>query len=267
VTGATAAAHVGWRALVIGFADFRTNYSLTSWLGGWALRLVFQVAFFAGAGALVGDHATVRYLAVGNVIAVGILESVTPVLILGWERLSGRLALLMASPGNHVTAIFARPASAPVQGLLSATVVFLVVWPAFGLRVPGLTTLWLLPFAFVSFVAVYCYGFFAGVLTIRHPAAGWASLNVSYLLLMVLCGVNVSPSFWPTPVTAVAEVLPVTHGLAACRAMLDGAPVLSALRQVGVELLVAAGWLIAAVVLLRHRLAVERRTGTLDFGR
>jgi hypothetical protein len=37
--------------------------------------------------------------------------------------------------------------------------------------------------------------------------------------------------------------------------------------QVGLEALVTAGWLVAAAALPRHRLAVERRTGTLDFGR
>jgi ABC-2 type transport system permease protein len=267
VTPVLTTARVGGRALLIGFADFRADYSVVSWLGGWALRLVFQVAFFAGAGVLLGDHAVVRYLAVGNVIAVGIIESATPVLMLGWERLSGRLALLVAAPGNHVTALFARQGSAPVQGLLSSSVVFLVVWPVFGLRLPGLATLWLVPLAFATFVAVYCYGFFAGVLMIRHPSAGWASLNVSYLLLMVFCGVNVDPGFWPAPVTAATQLLPVTHGLAACRAVLNGAPVLRTLPQLGLEALVAAGWLAAGAVLLRRRLAAERRAGTLDFGR
>lgn len=260
-------ATVGRRALLVGFADFRTHYTVTSWLGGWGLRLVFQVAFFAGAGVLIGDDELVRYLAVGNVLAVGIIESATAVLAIGWERHSGRLALLVAAPGNHLTALFAGKAFAPVQGLLSSTVVFLVVWPMFDLRVPGLTTLWLLPVAFVTCVAVYCYGFFAGVLMIRHPTAGWASLNVAYLLLMVFCGVNVNPDFWPGPITALTQLLPVTHGMTAFRAVLDGAPATSALPQVGLELLVATGWLVAAAVLLRHRLARERWAGTLDFGR
>lgn len=267
MTANLATVRVGRRALLIGFADFRTNFTVTSWLGGWGLRLVFQVAFFAGAGVLIGDDELVRYLAVGNVLAVGIIESSIAVLAIGWERRSGRLALLVAAPGNHLTALFAGKASAPGQGLLSSTVVFLVVWPVFGLRAPGLDSLWLPPIVLVTCVAVYCYGFFIGVLMIRHPTAGWASLNVAYLLLMVFCGVNVGPDFWPGPLTALTQVLPVTHGLSAFRAVLDGAPVASALPQLGQECLVGAGWLVAAAVLLRCRLARERSAGTLDFGR
>ena len=261
-----AAARVGRRALLIGFADFRTNHTPAEWLGGWALRLVFQVVFFASAGMLVGGDETVRFMAVGNVLAVGVIESATSVLALGWERYSGRLALLVAAPGNATVALLGRQGSAPFQGLLSSSVVFLVVSAVFRLPVPGPTALLLLPVAFLTFVSVYCYGFLVGVLVIRRPSAGWAALNVSYLLLMTFCGVNVAGGFWPAPITALTQVLPVTHGLAAFRGVLAGAPMPSVLVQTGIEVLVGVGWLVAAVVLLRWRLAAERRAGTLDFG-
>lgn len=263
----TAATRVGRRALLIGFADFRSNHTPAEWLGGWALRLVFQVVFFASAGLLVGGDETVRYMAVGNALAVGVIESATSVLALGWERASGRLALMMATPGSHVTALLARQGSAPFQGLLSSTVVFLVVWALFRLPVPGPSAVLLLPVALLTFVSVYCYGLLIGALVIRRPSAGWAALNVSYLLLMTFCGVNVATGFWPGPITAAAQALPVTHGIEAFRGVLAGRPFSWVLGQSGLELLVSLCWLLAAVLVLRWKLAADRRAGTLDFGR
>jgi ABC-2 type transport system permease protein len=252
--------------LLIGFADFRSNHTAAEWLGGWALRLVFQVVFFASAGLLVGGDETVRYMAVGNALAVGVIESATSVLALGWERASGRLALMVATPGNHVAALLARQGSAPFQGLLSSTVVFLVVWGLFRLPVPGPSALLLLPVALLTFVSVYCYGLLIGVAVIRRPSAGWAALNVSYLLLMTFCGVNVAPGFWPGPITTVAQVLPVTHGIEAFRGLLAGRPLPWVVAQSALELLVGMGWLAAAVLVVRAKLAADRRAGTLDFG-
>jgi hypothetical protein len=39
---------------------------------------------------------------------------------------------------------------------------------------------------------------------------------------MAVAGANVPVDFWPGPVQAVANLLPVTHGLLAVRQLLDG---------------------------------------------
>jgi ABC-2 type transport system permease protein len=94
----------------------------------------------------------------------------------------------------------------------------------------------------------------------------WAILNLGYLPIMAFCGVNVPVSFWAPPLQAIAQVLPLTHGLDAIRTVLAGGPATTVLGQVGLEIAVGAGWLAIASWSIGQ---VARRgvvTGSLEFG-
>jgi ABC-2 type transport system permease protein len=76
-------------------------------------------------------------------------------------------------------------------------------------------------------------------------------------------------SFWPGWVQAIAQAVPLTHGLAAVRTLADapgGAPVLG---EVAGDLLRAGGigaaWLLLAALLLERLAAAGRRSGSIEF--
>jgi hypothetical protein len=98
------------------------------------------------------------------------------------------------------------------------------------------------------------------------PQFNWLALNVGYLSVMTVSGVNVPMDFWPGPVQAVASLLPVTHGLLAVRQVLDGGSLAAAAPQVGAELLVAAGWLAASWLSYHRFFRRARITGSFDVG-
>jgi hypothetical protein len=98
------------------------------------------------------------------------------------------------------------------------------------------------------------------------PQFNWLALNVGYLSVMTVSGVNVPVDFWPGPVQAVANLLPVTHGLLAVRQVLDGGSLAAAAPQVGAELLVAAGWLAASWLSYHRFFRRARITGSFDVG-
>jgi ABC-type uncharacterized transport system permease subunit len=100
----------------------------------------------------------------------------------------------------------------------------------------------------------------------QFPQFNWLALNVGYLSVMTVSGVNVPVDFWPGPVQAVANLLPVTHGLLAVRQVLDGGSLAAAAPQVGAELLVAAGWLAASWLSYRRFFRRARITGSFDVG-
>ncbi|WP_018686053.1 ABC transporter permease [Actinokineospora enzanensis] len=248
----------------IGLAEYRAHYTVRSWLGGWALRLTFQVVFFTSVGLVVGNADTVRYLAVGNVVAVMTMESVGAMAFVAGERRGGKLPLLMAAPGSHLVALAARSLNAPVGGLLSSTVVFLVVAPVFDIPLPGARTLLLIPLVLICALTTYCYGLLFSALVMRFPTLAWPALNVSYLTIMAFAGVNVPVSYWPRPVATLADGLPVTHGLAAVRALLSGGDWAGIVGAAGAELLVGVGWLAVAGLAMHLLLENARRTGGLD---
>ncbi|MEU9036341.1 ABC transporter permease [Streptomyces sp. NPDC048352] len=251
----------------LGFAEYRAQYTLQSWLFGWGLRLVFQVIFFATIGMVIGDQDTVRYLAVGNIVAVGTIESASSVLSIVRDRRNGTMSLLVAAPGDHIVALLSRSLNSPVAGFTSSMAVLVCIVPVFGIPLPGAASLVIPAVILLACFSAYCYGTFIGAVVMRFPNAGWGALNVAYLLLMAFTGVNVPVSYWPAPVAALTALLPVTHGLSALRHLLDGAPAVRVLGQLALEAAVSVGWLAAAALLLAVLVKRDRRTGGLDTAR
>ncbi len=64
---------------------------------------------------------------------------------------------------------------------------------------------------------------------------------------------------------AVAQGLPVTHGLAAVRAMLAGGAPDEVARQAALELAVAVGWFTVALLTFRRFAESGRRNGSIEF--
>ncbi|MDP8911890.1 MAG: ABC transporter permease, partial [Actinomycetota bacterium] len=80
-----------------------------------------------------------------------------------------------------------------------------------------------------------------------------------------VCGVNVPLGFYPEAVQWLANVLPLTHGLAAIRDLLAGEPLAVLLPNVGLEIAVGLGWLALALVSFNRLAEGGRRDGSIEF--
>lgn len=250
-------------AFWLGLGEVRTIYSWRSWLTGWMLRLVAQVSFFGTLGFLVG-RSHVGYLLVGNSILVVCMEVSIVVATVAFERGAGTLPLLAATPVGAPTAYVGRGIQWIVSGVLTSTVMLLVVPRFFGFGVPVTRVLLALPL--IVLVAVSCYGYscMLAAFVVRSPGQMWIAINLGYLLVMALGGVNVPRTFWPQWAQVAGGLLPMSHGLEAVRAVLAAQPLPWA--EVGLEALVGAGWFVVALALYRQFVASGRRSGKLEFG-
>ncbi|MBW8486564.1 ABC transporter permease [Actinomadura parmotrematis] len=122
-----------------------------------------------------------------------------------------------------------------VDGSVYALLGVPLPWPQAAYAVPA-----------IALVAVsgygYGYGCVLGAISVRLPNAMWLVLNIGYGVVLTFCGVSVPVAFWPRPVRAVADVLPVTHGLQAIRGLLDGAPAGQVAGRLALEAAVGAAW-------------------------
>ncbi len=89
--------------------------------------------------------------------------------------------------------------------------------------------------------------------------------NVGLVTLMTLCGVNVPLGFYPAPVYWLAQLLPLTHGLQAIRAVLAGDLAVAG-RQALLEAAVGLGWLAVCLATFERFVRHGRSEGTLDLG-
>lgn len=262
----TAAVRVLAQSAQLGIDDFRSLYTWRSWLAGWLLRMLFQVAFFGSIGLLIGSRAQIGYLLVGNAVVLVCLEATIVVISVSVERFQGTLPLFAASPASPMLVYLGRGLHWMGTGLATSAVTLTLLPPLFGLPLSPPRVAACLPVLLVIAVSSYCYGSFLASLVARFPQFNWLALNVGYLAIMTVAGVNVPVDFWPGPVQAVANLLPVTHGLLAVRRLLDGGGLAAAAPQVAAELLVGAGWLAASWLSYRRFFRRSRVTGSFDVG-
>jgi ABC-2 type transport system permease protein len=262
----TAAVRVLSQSARLGIDDFRSVYTWRSWLAGWLLRMLAQVAFFGSIGLLVGSRAEIGYLLVGNAVVLVCLEATIVVISVSVERFQGTLPLFAASPASPMLVYLGRGLHWMGTGLATSAVTLTLLPPLFGLPLSPPRVAACLPVLLVIAVSSYCYGSFLASLVARFPQFNWLALNVGYLAIMTVAGVNVPVDFWPGPVQAVANLLPVTHGLLAVRRLLDGGGLAAAAPQVAAELLVGAGWLAASWLSYRRFFRRSRVTGSFDVG-
>jgi ABC-2 type transport system permease protein len=195
---------VARHAVRSGFQDYQIIYTWKTWLAGWYVRVLAQVIFFALIGRLLGSDAQTHFLLVGNAAMLAAMAGIWGgINMTGWERGTGTLPLLVASPSSPV-----------------------IVFASRGLYLVA---------------------------------------NVGLVLLMTLCGVNVPLQSYPAPVYWIAQFLPLTHGLSAIRAVLDGDLGIAG-QQALLEAAVGLGWLALCLVTFERFVRHGRNEGTLDLG-
>lgn len=251
-------------ASLTGAYDYRAIYSWKTWLTGWYLRVFSQVVFFALIGKLLHSQTQTRFLLVGNVVMLAAMQGVWSMNLLMWDRSNGVLPLLVASPSSAVIALAARGSYLIVDGVVSALGALAVAGPIFGLPLPWPRVLLVVPLVVLVGASAYAFGTFLGGVILR---ARWLSnlvSNVSVVALMALCGVNVPLDAYPAAARAVAEALPLTHGLLAIRAVFAG-DLSTTAREAGLEAGVGAAWLLACLWTFDWLLGAGRRDGSIEY--
>jgi ABC-2 type transport system permease protein len=251
------------------WADMWVMYSPLSWTFGWLGRVVMQVVFFAMVGLLLDSPDTVRFLFVGNAVMITSLEALITVASTTWERRQGTMPLLVAAPTRLWPVFVGRSVQWLPSGVLTASVALFAVGPAFGVT-------WTLPRALAAFgclivVAVTTYGFALVLAALVLAAMDLRNVvsNLAHVLMMLVCGVMVPVSFWPTWVQYLAQALPLTHALRAIRALADPPPGAPLAGEVAAGVLAALGvgaaWLVVAALLLERLATAGRRSGSIEF--
>jgi|SRR5262245_27140019 len=247
-----------------------TSYrALFNWLTPWILipsfllGPIFQILFFAfvGRAAGVGDD---RFFLIGNAV----LYAAIPCLFamgntIAGERQQGTLPFLFVSPAPRVPLFVGRALPVIVNGFVVSIVA--LAGGAALLRVSFPASTWA-PIALAIAVSAFSctgLGLVGAALALRVRETAVLS-NIIFGLLLIFTGVNVPIEALPGWMGAVANVLPLTHGIAAARGLAAG----DGIDGVTVELAQEAGVGIACIVVGIALLAwfehESRRRATLE---
>jgi ABC-2 type transport system permease protein len=248
-----------------GWADFTVFWNWRSWSAGWMLRIVSQAAFFALIGQLLDAPDRVRYLVIGNGVAVGALAVGWTIPSSTWDRGDGTYPLLVVAPSSLLPAITGRTSIWLCNGVATSLVSLAVLGVVFDIEIGLMAAVVAVPLVVLTCVSVYCFDLLLGSLINRAPRTRNVVHNSVLTMLTALCGVSVPVAFWPGWLEVVANVLPLTHGLAAIRLVFDSGPLIGVAREAALEVVVGAGWLMASLFTMDRMANAGRADGTIEF--
>jgi len=254
------------QAAYLSLYEFFTIYSPRDYLISWIPRIGLQLAFFYLMAGFIGGGELRTFLLVGNSAHLsvhGVLVYATQ--SIGRELGAGTMILLLATPARMILVLIGRNLAMAANGVLTAAIGLAISLIALGApldasRLAGAGML-------LVVIAGSAYGLavLIGSVMLRFPEYQNAASNLVGLSMAVLCGVNVPVEILPGPVQAVANVLPLTHGLAGLRALLAGAAPDAILGPVAVEIVVGLAYVTLAFFSFKYFLERARARGTLDF--
>lgn len=253
-------------ATIIAFADLRVIYTWRTWIFAWLFRILCQVTFFTLMGRLLHSSDETRYLLIGNSVYIVAMISTFVCVSAAWERQTGTLPLLIASPASPFIVFTGRGINWLIDGTACATVSLFVLSPLFGLPLSFPRALLAIPIIICAGASTYSFGLVLAGLVLRKLELRNLIGNIAYLVLMLLCGVEFPITFLPGGLRYVANVLPLTNGLTAIRALISGAPAGQVLAHAMLEAAVGCGWLALAFVLFRIFTSSSRKAGSIEFG-
>jgi ABC-2 type transport system permease protein len=251
-------------AVRVGLSEFTNSWNLKTWVTGWLLGVLAQVAFFALLGKLIDSEDRFHYLLIGNALAAGCFQANIAVAVSTWDRGDGTYPLLVIAPSSLVPAIIGRCSSYLVGGIGTAICAFVFIRVFFDLPMPWPSALLVAPLIVLTCMSSFFLACFLGAFVCRLPRTRNIVHRFETIGIMIFCGVSVPVAFWPGWVEVVANVLPVTHGLQAIRLVLAEAPASRVLEQVGLELLVGLAWLGLASLIIDKMADAGRRDGSIE---
>jgi len=224
---------------------------------------LLQIVFFVTTGSRYGVESKQFYL-VGNAF-----QTCTTATIFGMtmaianERSTRTLAPILATGASRIAVFLGRGAPIILNGLLVSTFCLLVGSLITGVRVPYATLGPIFVALLFSVTSCTALGVLVGSLGLRYRDVFIGS-NLVNMILLGLTGANIPLDRLPDWLRVVSSGLPLTHGLAAARDLEHGQTFGAVLPDLGVELLVGAGYLVVGLIVLRRLEHASRIKGVLD---
>lgn len=256
---------VGRASAANAFADLVVIYTPASWVFGWLVRVLAQVAFYALIGTLLESPAQQRFLLVGGAVTVMVTEVLLVCASTAWERQAGTLPLLVVAPVSMVPVFLGRSVQWIPSALATSSIALFALGPVFGVGWTVGTALLAWAVLVLTCLATYLFGFAVSMLVLGFIELRNLVGAVVTAITTAISGAVVPVDFWPAGVRFVAHLLPATYGLDALHRLSREEITFTILSNAGLLVLVGVGWLGIGASLLAALVGLGRRRGTLEF--
>ncbi|HLF78410.1 MAG TPA: ABC transporter permease [Dehalococcoidia bacterium] len=250
--------------VLVGLQDFGGILDWRFWVITWGARVTAEATFYSLLGRLLDSPDLLRFLVIGNMIAVGSTSAFWATAFFTSDRWDGTYPMLVAAPSSILPPMVGRTSVWLVNGVASSLLAFVILGVVFDIAFPLKAALLAVPVVLLTIASAYSAALLlGGIMTPFPQAQSFVRTNVT-TLITAFSGVSVPITFWPGSIETIAQVLPLTHGLRAIRALAEQGSTTLVLNEIGLQFLVGLGWL-ALALLLTDRIADHgRANGTID---
>ncbi len=249
----------GWISYKALFTWFHPAVYFPSMFG----QPLFQILFFAYLGRYSGLQSD-AFFVVGNALhTCGQAGIYGVIMTVAYERYFQTLSPLLATPANRIALFLGRALPLIANGILVATFGLVVglLFLDFRLRLSQLPDLFLVMIVTVS--SCTALGLVLGTLGLRLREIAFAA-NVTYFVMLLLCGVNIPVQSLPRWMQVLSQGLPLTHGIQAARDIAAGLPLSSVTGLLWLEAAKAVFYAGFASTVFLYFEMEARRHGVLD---
>jgi ABC-2 type transport system permease protein len=237
-----------------GYLAYRALFNWIHWsiyvptmLGG----PIFQILFFA----YIGRYAKLRsdeFFVIGNAVAISSLGGIFGMaMTIGGERWTQTLASILVTPANRLALFLGRALPNIANGIFVSAVGFVVGWLLLDFSLKPLEIPVIALIVVTTSFACTAFGTMIGAFGLRGRDIFFFA-NLMIFVFLLFCGVNVPIDSLPGWMQAVAQVLPLTHGIDAARQVADGASLGDVTGLVLTEAGIGACYAALAYGLLRY---------------
>jgi ABC-2 type transport system permease protein len=227
-------------------------------------RALLQSLFFVLMATAAGGSSLGRFAVIGNAIHVAVQTAIIFMAgVIETEKWTGTLIFWIASPSKWFPTMLGRSVADFGRALLTTGIIFAVFVPLIAPDISWLNLFRALPVILLTLASASTIGWLIGAIALP---VRWGTMigNLVAYSMMILCGINFPVTSLPLIVQWVSHSIPVTNGLLAIRALIDGATYASILPLVGKELIIGVVFGTVAWVTFGYRLYVLRRGGNLE---
>jgi ABC-2 type transport system permease protein len=247
-----------------GWANIAVELTPATVLGSRIPRTILQAVFFILISYAAGGSELAKFALIGNTMHAAVFHSVIEMsVVIELEKWLGTMPYLIASPANWFPAMMGRSLAGYVEGLARILLVLLILVPFFGGDLTAFALLRAAPIFILTVASASALGWLSGAMSLPTR---WGMLicNTIGYVMMLTGGVNFPITALPSVIQWFGRILPMTNGLLAIRAVIDGSSYSDVSSLILSEIAIGIIYGVFAWRVFSHRLNVARQTGNIE---
>lgn len=253
-----------WQGTILSYiALFRWLRPVT-YLASKIVMPLAQILFFTFLGTYATGSQNASFYIIGNAVQIAAVSGIFGVTMsIGGDRWEGTLPYLFGTPANRLMLFMGRGFMHVIDGFFG--VVIGLLWGAILLGVDySHTNLAALSLTIlVTTFSTAGLGLLMGCISLITANVMFVN-NTVYFGLLLFSGANVPLSSLPPLMQSISWALPLTRGIAASRALINGATLDSVSPLLWGEFLIGVGYILAGYLLFRVFEFEARKRGSLE---